>query len=342
MSTAGVGYLAAFGGGIVSFAPAYLSIVTGLETSELTAGARRHLGRIARDTGLFITGFSAVFITLGLTATTLGRGLVRHQAALTRISGLLVLTMALFLAGSLVLRLPWLYQERRFHPQLSRFGPFTAPVAGAAFGFGWTPCIGPVLGSVLAVAATRGRAAEGAGLLTAYSAGLGLPFLAAGLGFGRLIAVFGWVKRHHTGITLASALVLAGFGVLLTLDRLTWVTDAPVITVTVGGLTRAYPLAILEWHEVVDDTIAGHPVAITYCPLCNTAVVYDRRAGRRLRTLQTSGALDNGALVLIDPTTRQLWLQLSPASGMEASAVFQRSPARADPHLRTGRSRPVP
>lgn len=233
LSVASVGYLAAFAGGLVSFAspcvlplvPAYLSIVTGLETTELTDDARRHAWRVSRDTGLFLAGFSAVFIALGLTATTVGRGLVRHQAALTRVSGLIVLAMALFLAGSLVLRLPWLYQDLRFQPRLSRYGSFTSVLAGVAFGFGWTPCVGPVLGSVLAVAATRGRAVDGTGLLAAYSLGLGLPFLITGLALGRLMGVFGWIRRHSAAVTLAAALVLAGFGVLLTLDRLTWITS---------------------------------------------------------------------------------------------------------------------
>ena len=109
MSVAGVGYLAAFAGGLVSFAspcvlplvPAYLSVITGLEVSEIERGRRRHLWRVARDTGLFIAGFALVFIMLGLTATALGRALVRQQALLTRISGLLVLAFALFIAGSL-------------------------------------------------------------------------------------------------------------------------------------------------------------------------------------------------------------------------------------------------
>jgi cytochrome c-type biogenesis protein len=111
---------------------------------------------------------------------------VRNQTTISCIAGLLVLGFALFTLGSLVLRLPRLYQEKRFHPTLSRFGPIAAPIAGAAFGFGWTPFIGPVLGSVLAVAATENRAMQGALLLAVYSAGLGLPLLATGLAFGGL------------------------------------------------------------------------------------------------------------------------------------------------------------
>ena len=230
---ADVGYVAAFGGGVVSFlspcvlpiVPAYLSIITGVDVAEIEHGGRRQLTRIGRDTSLFIAGFSAVFIALGLSATALGNTLVRNQATITRIAGLLILAFALFTLGSLVLRLPWLYREKRFRPTLSRFGPFAAPVAGAAFGFGWTPCIGPVLGSVLAVAATEARATQGGLLLAAYSAGLGVPFLAAGLAFGRLAGAFGWVKCHLTAVTVAAAGCLAFFGVLFTLNRLTWVTS---------------------------------------------------------------------------------------------------------------------
>jgi cytochrome c-type biogenesis protein len=169
MTGAGVSYAAAFGGGLISFlspcvlpiVPAYLSVITGLDVTEAAGGSRRHLARVARDTGLFVAGFSAVFILLGLSATTIGHALFANHVLITRISGLAVLAMALFIAGSLVVRAPWLYAEHRFHPSPSRFGRFAAPVAGVAFGFGWTPCIGPVLGAVLAVAATRGRATEG-------------------------------------------------------------------------------------------------------------------------------------------------------------------------------------
>src|SRR5260370_4337155 len=233
MSAAGVGYLAAFGGGVVSFAspcvlplvPAYLSIVTGLEISEIEQGPRRHLWLIARDTGLFIAGFAAVFVMLGVSATALGQTLVARQALITRVSGLLVLAFALFIAGSLVLRSPLLYQERRFHPRLSRYGPLAAPIAGMAFGFGWTPCIGPVLGSVLAIAATQARAVQGALLLAAYSLGLGVPFLATARACRRMAGAFRWGKRDSAAITIASACALGLLGVLLTLNRLTWVTS---------------------------------------------------------------------------------------------------------------------
>ncbi len=232
VSADSVTYFTAFAGGVVSFlspcvlpiVPGYLSMVTGLDVAEIEDGAHEHLGRIARHTGLFIGGFTIVFVLMQLTATTVGQAVFRNRVLLTRISGLVLLAMALFLIGSLVLKAPSLYQERRFRPDLSRFGPFAAPVAGAAFGFGWTPCLGPILTSVLAVAASSGEAWRGTTLLIAYSAGLGVPFLATGLFFGRVAGAFRWVRHHFTALTLASATVLAAFGVLLTLNKLTWLT----------------------------------------------------------------------------------------------------------------------
>ena len=233
MTGDGVTYVAAFGGGVVSFlspcvlplVPAYLSMVTGLEVAEIRQPTRRHLAHITRDTALFAAGFSTVFILLGLSATAIGDTLIRNQLLLTRISGVVVLSMALFLIGATLTRSPWLFQEARFHPRTSQLGPFAAPVIGAAFAFGWTPCIGPVLGSVLAIGATRGDAAHGTALLAVYSLGLAVPFLATGLAFGHLTRTFAWIKQHFTAITLASAAMLAGFGVLLVMNRLIWVTS---------------------------------------------------------------------------------------------------------------------
>lgn len=246
MSTPDVTYAAAFGAGIVSFAspcvlpivPGYLSMITGLEVAEIQGGARHHMGRIARDTGLFITGFGTVFVLLGLSATTVGHAIFQNKLLLTRVSGVAVLAMAVFLVVSLVTRSPWLLAEKRFHPSPSRLGPLAAPVAGAAFGFGWTPCIGPVLGSVLAVAAAQGQAWRGGLLLAVYSLGLGVPFLAAGLAFGRVAGAFRWVKRHFVGITVASATSLGFFGVLLLLNRLVWVTTQAQRALDAVGLAR--------------------------------------------------------------------------------------------------------
>jgi cytochrome c-type biogenesis protein len=224
--------LVAFGGGIISFlspcvlpiVPAYLSLVTGLTVGEIEDAEPKVLARVAVDTGLFVLGFTVVFVIFGLSTTAISDAVFENQSTLTRISGGLVLLMAVYLAGSQLLTTPRLYQEFRFHPHLDRFGRAAAPVAGVAFGLGWTPCIGPILGTVLGFAAQGQDLFRSAVLLTAYSLGLGLSFLAVGLLFGRFAAPLAFVKRHSKAITLISAAVLAFFGLVLLTDRLPEVT----------------------------------------------------------------------------------------------------------------------
>jgi cytochrome c-type biogenesis protein len=174
---------------------------------------------------LFIAGFGGVYVLLGLTAASIGQPLRDHQTALTRASGALMFAMALFLIGSIFLHAPWLYQEKRFHPQLGRFGDAAPVVAGGAFGFGWSPCIGPILGSILAIAGTQDRIWAGATLLVAYTLGLGLPFLVTGLALGRVSGALSWVKRHFPLLVGTAAVVLIAFGVVLMFDQLSRVTS---------------------------------------------------------------------------------------------------------------------
>ena len=238
---------AAFGAGLISFLspcvlpiiPGYLSLVTGLEAGDLEHRDRRATVRVITTTSLFILGFGSVFVLLGLGATQAGTLLLDNQRLLTQLSGVLLLSMALFLIGSLYAQAPWLYQEARFHPELSRYGPFAAPVAGVAFGFGWTPCIGPVLTSVLALAATDGRATRGAPLLGVYALGLGVPFLVSGLAFTRATAAIRILRTHLRAVTWVSAMSLAFFGALLTLDRLSW------LTIQIQRLARTVGLDVL-------------------------------------------------------------------------------------------------
>ena len=228
-------FLTAFGAGVISFlspcvlpiVPAYLSLITGLTVGELSdpaEGDTKVLPRIAVDTGLFVAGFTVVFVLLGLITTAAGDALFQNQETLTRISGALVILMALYLAGSQILMAPRMYQEFRFHPHLDRFGKAATPVAGVAFGLGWTPCIGPVLGAVLSFAAQGQNLTRATLLLVAYSAGLGCSFLAVGLAFGKLTTPLAWVKRHSRAITFLSAAMLFVFGVILLTDNLSQVT----------------------------------------------------------------------------------------------------------------------
>ena len=227
---AGTEYVVAFGGGVLSFLspcvlpliPVYLSMTTGLGVAELENGERRHVRTVLRGAGLFVTGFSLVFVALGMSVTALGSVLLRNQVPITRGAGVVVIAMGLFmLVGTWGGRGS---RELRFHPRPARWGVWAAPIAGAAFGFGWTPCIGPVLGSVLTVAAQQTAVARGGLLLLAYSAGLGVPFLVSGVAFHRAMVALRWTRKHSLALVRGSATLLSGYGLLLAFDQLSWVT----------------------------------------------------------------------------------------------------------------------
>ncbi len=174
--------------------------------------------KLLRGILTFIAGFTVIFVILGASASALGRLLVTHQHALTTVSGI-----AIVLFGALLVwmaaggTLPTaLVREHRFAVRPSVLGAWAPPLMGMAFAFAWTPCIGPVLGSVLALAAgTGGSATGGIVLLAAYSLGLGVPFLLCGLAFGQMTVVLGKVRRRLRWIDLAGGVILILFGVVL-------------------------------------------------------------------------------------------------------------------------------
>lgn len=209
---------------VLPIVPGYLSVVCGVSLSDLQTGGARVKARILRDTALFVAGFGAVFVALGLSATALGDVLFRNQEALTRVSGIVLLVMAGFLGAVHFGKVGWLMGEWRLKADTGRFGILAAPVAGIGFGFGWTPCIGPVLASVLTVAAGVDTPVQGGLLLAVYSLGMGIPFVLTGLAFGKASAAFSWVRRHYTSINLVAIAVLVVFGLLLATDQLTSLT----------------------------------------------------------------------------------------------------------------------
>lgn len=242
-----LGYIAAFGGGVISFAspcvlplvPAYLSIITGVDvrkTQQTTTIISQ--SKVAKMTLLFIAGFGMVFVALGMTATALGRSIFSNHVLIGRIAGVAVLMMGVFVVFTALSNSPALFKEFRFHPKISAFGSFSAPVAGIAFGFGWTPCIGPILGSILIVAANQRTVAEGGLLLGAYTAGLGVPFMATGLAFSKISNSFSWLRRHSTSLSLVSGTALIAFGLLLALDRFSLITIAMNSLFTRIGLAK--------------------------------------------------------------------------------------------------------
>lgn len=212
----------AFGAGVISFVspcvlplmPGYLSMMSGYSATQLDAGdvsTRRMLRVIA----LFIGGFTLVFAALGAAATSFGQLLRANIGVLTRVSGVIIIVFGLLMAALAISDrgpLASLSRERRIHVRPSRLGKWAPPAMGAAFAFGWSACIGPVLTVILGLAAVQETVGRGIFLLVFYSLGLGLPFLLAGLGMFKL---FGRLKPHLRTINVVSGLLLAAFGVVM-------------------------------------------------------------------------------------------------------------------------------
>jgi cytochrome c-type biogenesis protein len=246
-----LGLLVAFGAGMLSFispcvlplVPGYVSMVSGLSAAELaslgadqpTAGAgpddgpaegttltavqrRTERARLLRGILLFIAGFTVVFTMLGASASAVGHVLTTHKRELEILSGVVIVAFGgVMVAMAAGVRLPRVIGgERRFDVRPSLLGSWAPPVMGVAFAFAWTPCIGPVLGSVLALAAgTGGTTTGGIALLLAYSLGLGVPFLLFGLAFGRMTDLLGRVRGRLRYVDLVGGAVLVIFGILL-------------------------------------------------------------------------------------------------------------------------------
>jgi cytochrome c-type biogenesis protein len=192
--------------------------VADLEGGLRPADLRAERGRLLRGILAFIAGFTVVFTILGASASAIGRLFLTHQRALETVSGVLIVVFgAVLVAMASGVTLPLaLSGERRFLVRPSVLGAWAPPVMGMAFAFAWTPCIGPVLGSVLALAAgTGGSATGGIALLLAYSIGLGVPFLLSGLAFGRMTNMVAKVRSRLRWIDLIGGAVLIVFGILL-------------------------------------------------------------------------------------------------------------------------------
>ena len=227
--TAAIGALAAFAAGIISFlSPCVLPIVPGY-VSYLAGGRlerRRHLHAAERlaalgMSALFVAGFSAVFIAFGASASALGQLLLRYRYEANLVAGTIVIGFGLFMLG-LGRWVPFLQRDLRLHPHLAlaRGNPLAPFVLGAAFGFGWTPCIGPVLGAILAVSAA-GTSASGVGLLSAYALGLGVPFLLAALFVDRAARLLERLRSFGAALQIVGGVVLVALGVAMVTGRLT-------------------------------------------------------------------------------------------------------------------------
>jgi len=214
-----VGILVAVTAGVLSFlspcvlplVPSYLSFVTGMSLEDLQEGVDRRATMI--HSLLFVAGFSLIFILLGASASFLGVFLKHYELWIARVGGVLIVILGLHLTG--VFRITPLLREKRVHVNDKPAGYVGTIGIGMAFGAGWTPCIGPVLGAILTLASTQETVWNGVGLLTAYSAGLAVPFLAASLALDAFLGAFGRFKRFLPWVERASGVMLIILGLLL-------------------------------------------------------------------------------------------------------------------------------
>lgn len=235
MDTMTIGIAVAFGAGMLSFlspcvlplVPSYISFVAGVGIEDLEAG-RRGVRRTAfAHSLLFVLGFSVVFMAMGASASFLGQLLRDHQVWITRLGGLIVALFGLHLLRVTPMR--FLYRERRIQIQRKPLGYTGTFTVGVAFGAGWTPCIGPILGGILTYAATRERLVEGVQLLGVYSAGLAVPFLLAAGALAWFLPALDRFKGHIRWVERASGALLVLVGLLLLSGQFTvlasWATQ---------------------------------------------------------------------------------------------------------------------
>ena len=236
-----VSALAAFAAGLLSFVspcvlpliPGDLSFVSGVSLDQMVGSApaggaavavaapaptlvRR---RVILTAVAFVLGFSLVFISLGATATALGQFFFERLSLLGKIAGIVIIIFGLHTMG--LLRIGWLYSERRVQVNRRPAGLLGAFAVGVSFAFGWTPCIGPILSGILAIAAVQETVGQGVQLLAIYSAGLGVPFLITALAVDRFFAAFARIRRYYRTIEIVSGALLVVIGVLIFTDRFT-------------------------------------------------------------------------------------------------------------------------
>ncbi len=224
-----INILVAMAAGLLSFIspcvlplfPSYLSFITGISFDEvdrgkLDPGTRRV---VMLNSVLFILGFSMVFISLGASFSLLGQTLLSYQVLISRIGGVIIIFFGLYIMG--VLKIPALMQYKQVQLKNKPAGYVGSAVVGAAFGAGWTPCVGPILGSVLMLAASSGKVSSGVTLLSAYSFGLAVPFLISSLALGSFMKFYERFRKHINLFHIIGGILLVIVGVLLITDYFT-------------------------------------------------------------------------------------------------------------------------
>lgn len=219
----------AFIAGILSFLspcvlpliPGYISFLSGLSLEELQGELERRkiIKKACLSSTFFVIGFSVVFVSLGASASFMGRFFAAHLKIFTKIAGILIVILGLHLLG--IFKIGWLNIDRRLKIKKFKPGLFGAFLIGLAFAFGWTPCIGPILAGILALAATQETVINGMFLLGVYSLGLGIPFIITGFGVGMCIRFFQRYKRFIRWTESVAGLLLVVIGLLIFSHNLT-------------------------------------------------------------------------------------------------------------------------
>jgi len=192
---------------VVPLLPGYISYVTGLSGADLESGRR---GRMLAGTGLFVLGFSFVFVSLGTLMGAVGTWFLTNQRTLSIVLGIVVIIMGFAFLGAV----PFLQRDIRVH-RVPDVGVAAAPLLGVLFGLGWTPCLGPTLTAVLALSLDEASAGRGALLTFAYCIGLGVPFIAAALAFRRMLGATAWLRQHQMWFSRLGGVMLVAVGLLL-------------------------------------------------------------------------------------------------------------------------------
>ena len=205
---------------VLPLVPGYISFLSGISLEELRQGTDKK--KVFKEAGLvsifFVLGFSVTFICLGASASLIGKFLIAHIKLLIKIAGVLIFVLGLYLLG--FIKIGWLNYERRLQIKSPSPGIWGAFLVGIAFGFGWTPCVGPILGSILALAATQETMIKGMLLLAVYSAGLGVPFIITGFAVGAFMNFFQRYKKFIRLGEIIAGVLLIGVGILMFFDNL--------------------------------------------------------------------------------------------------------------------------
>lgn len=230
-----VGMVAAFAAGVVSFlspcvlplVPGYVSYIAGYSIAERSVGTLQLRLQTVALSGCFVLGFSTIFVLLGASATALGQVLLSYRNELNLAGGVVVIAFGLLTLG--LLRSGWLQRDHRVHLHLPGGRPVTAYVLGLVFGFGWTPCIGPILGAILTVSAGSATVASGVALLSVYSLGLGVPFVLAAALTNGLVARLSSIGRLGRSLQAAAGIVMIAMGAAMITGHLStfsfWLLD---------------------------------------------------------------------------------------------------------------------